>query len=200
MLRVGLTGGIGSGKSTACAYFQAEGVPVVDTDQIARQLLQPGQPLLSQVLKVFGPEYQNEQGKLNRAALREKVFGSPAQLARLEGLLHPAIRQSVHQQLQTLQAAYVIIAIPLLVEKGWQGEVDRVLVVDCDEALQLHRASQRDHCDPAAIRQLMRFQSSRQQRLAAADDIIHNDGSTESLRQQVQALHLRYLKMAKPSS
>jgi dephospho-CoA kinase len=200
MLRIGLTGGIGSGKSTACGYFEALAVPVIDTDQLARQVVQPGQPLLTQLITIFGSDYLNERGELDRQALRSKVFANPDSLARLEDLLHPAIRQAVHEKLSQLDSTYVIIAIPLLLEKGWQGEVDRILVVDCDEATQLARASLRDHSDATSIRRLMAHQASRQQRLAAADDIIHNDGSTESLRQQVQELHLHYLDLAKTSS
>lgn len=199
MLRIGLTGGIGSGKSTACAYFHELGVPIVDTDLIARELLEKGQPLLQTLCQHFGNDILNDSGYLDRAAMRQRVFSEPKGLAWLEELLHPRIREQVQQQLAQLNTLYVIIAIPLLVEKGWQREVDRVLVVDCDEQQQIMRATERDHGHPESIRNIMAHQANRQQRLAAADDILHNDGSQESLLVQVQRLHHTYLALSQSS-
>ena len=199
MLKVGLTGGIGSGKSTACEYFQQLGVPIIDTDQIARRLVGKGQPLLARLIDEFGSAILDPHGELDRPAMRQRVFADPDSLARLEALLHPAIRADVMAQLEQLHADYVIIAIPLLLEKGWHAMVDRILVVDCDEQQQLSRASRRDHSNPAAIQQLMTQQASRQQRLAAAHDILHNEGRPESLQQQVLQLHRHYLELAKLS-
>ena len=196
MYKVGLTGGIGSGKSSACQQFAHWGVPIIDTDQIAHQLLAPGQALLDQLCQEFGTTILNEQGELNRPAMRQQVFNDPAKLARLEQHMHPAIRAEMTRQLAELQAPYVILAIPLLVEKGWQSVVDRVLVVDCSESLQLTRATHRDGADQASIRRIMAQQASRQQRLAVADDILHNEGSIEALASQVAMLHQQYLQLA----
>ena len=199
MLKIGLTGGIGSGKSTACAYFHQLGVPIIDTDHIAHHLLEKGQPLLQTLCQHFGDGILNDAGELDRAAMRQRVFSDPQGLARLEELLHPRIREQVQQQLQQLNSPYAIIAIPLLVEKGWQREVDRVLVVDCDEQQQIIRATERDQAHPDGIRNIMVHQAKRQQRLAAADDILHNDGSQESLLAQVQRLHHTYLTLSQSS-
>ena len=196
MLKVGLTGGIGSGKSTVSKGLVRLGVPVIDTDQIARQLLQPGQPLLDTIKERFGEQVFQADGQLDRHALRDAVFRDTDQLQALEEIMHPAIRQQVHAELGLLDVPYVIIAIPLLVEKGWQSQVDRVLVVDCEETQQLDRACARDGNDPALIRAIMAQQASRAQRLAAADEILHNDGSIEALHVQIRDLHQHYLTMS----
>lgn len=196
MLKVGLTGGIGSGKSTAATMFIQLGAAVVDTDLIARALLQKGQPLLESVRQHFGDSLFRPDGELDRSRLREQVFSRPDQLPILEQLLHPAIRQEVHAAIARLDAPYVLIAIPLLVEKGWQDVVDRVLVVDCAETQQLARAGERDGASPALIQRIMAQQVTRAERLAAADDILHNDGSIEALHAQVHTLHQHYLKMS----
>lgn len=199
MLKVGLTGGIGSGKSTACALFAVLGVPIIDTDLIARRLVRKGEPLLDSLATVFGAQVIAPDGELDRASLRQQVFNDTESLRRLEQILHPAIRQSVHIELAGLQAPYALIAIPLLLEKGWQAEVDRILVVDCDETTQLARASLRDQADDETIRRIMAQQCSRAQRLAAADDILHNEGTPETLRKQVEQLHQHYLELAQHS-
>lgn len=199
MLKVGLTGGIGSGKSTACALFAALNVPIIDTDLIARRLVRKGEPLQDALIEAFGARLIGPDGELDRAALRQQVFEDRESLERLEQLLHPAIRQAVQREQAGLQAPYVLIAIPLLLEKGWQQEVDRILVVDCDETTQLARASMRDQTDSDAIRRIMAQQCSRAERLAAANDILHNEGSVETLRTQVEQLHQHYLELAQHS-
>lgn len=196
MLRIGLTGGIGSGKSTVCQFFAELGIPIIDTDVISHALVAPGQPALMQLVSAFGNDILDQQGNLNRALLRERVFRDDTELQRLESILHPHIRKQMHLQLKELRASYIIIAIPLLLEKGWEKEVDRVLVVDTDETLQLERTSKRDGMSREVVERIMQTQVSRQQRLAAADDIIHNDGTIEALKEQVLHLHQRYLQLA----
>ncbi len=199
MLRIGLTGGIGSGKSTVCRLFADLGVPIIDTDDIAHSLVEPGKPALAYMVEAFGQEILDQQGALNRALLRERVFSDEKQRQRLELILHPLIRSEMHRQLERLKGSYVIIAIPLLLEKGWQGEVDRILVVDTNETLQMQRTVRRDGLSEAAVKRIMKSQVSRQQRLATADDTIHNDGALDKLRGQVIELHQLYLQLAADS-
>lgn len=196
MLRIGLTGGIGSGKSTVCRLFAELGVPVIDTDTIAHQLVAPGQPALKQVESVFGSDILDQEGRLDRGLLRERVFRDENLRKQLEAILHPLIRSRMQEQLEAINAAYVIIAIPLLLEKGWQTEVNRILVVDADEGLQLERTVRRDRVPVEIVRQIMQAQVSREYRLEAANDIIHNDGELTALRKQVEQLHKRYLQLA----
>lgn len=196
MLLIGLTGGIGSGKSTVCQLFAQLGAPIIDTDTIAHTLVEPGQPALGQLEATFGREIIDQQGHLDRAALRERVFSDATARQRLESILHPLIRSEMQHELEMLRASYVIIAIPLLLEKGWQNEVDRILVVDADESLQLERTVKRDGMSADAVKRIMQTQVSRQQRIDAADDIIHNNGEREALKAQVLSLHQRYLQLA----
>ena len=199
MLKIGLTGGIGSGKTTASQHFSALGVPVIDTDQLARELLRKGETVFDELCRHFGTEILDTNGELDRATLRQRVFSDPASLGILEALLHPKIRSAIQQQISHIDSPYVIIAIPLLVEKAWQAEVDRILVVDCEEQMQLERASQRDNGDMATIRKIMMHQASREQRLAVAHDIIHNDGDLNSLHEQVCKLHYAYMELSQSS-
>jgi len=195
MLRIGLTGGIGSGKSSVCRLFAARSIPVIDTDIIAREVVEPGQPGLLALTSVFGQDILDEGGCLDRRALRMRVFQDVMLRQRLEAILHPLIRQQLHARLKTVSAPYVILAIPLLLEKGWENEVDRILVVDCDEALQLSRTMARDKSDAISVERIMQSQIPRTKRVAAADDIIHNDGSYTELERQVEALHRYYLSL-----
>lgn len=191
-----MTGGIGSGKSTVCRLFAGLGVPVIDTDAIAHELVSPGQNALTQLAAAFGAEILDQHGRLDRTVLRERVFRDEAMRKRLEAILHPLIRERMQQQLKTLDAPYAILAIPLLVEKGWQGEVDRILVVDADEKQQLQRTVERDHVSAETVRLIMNTQVSRTQRLHAADDIINNNADLDSLTSQVAELHRRYVQLA----
>ena len=193
MLRVGLTGGIGSGKSTACKIFIELGVPVIDSDAIARDLVQPGTQTIKQITVLFGDEVLQQDGHLNRGLIRELVFNDKGKREQLESLLHPLIRQQMQQRIETLNTPYVILAIPLLLEKHWQHQLDRVLVVDCSEEQQLDRAGKRDGGSPQIIARIIASQISRAERLAAADDVLDNSGSDEALRKQIEALHQRYL-------
>lgn len=197
MLKIGLTGGIGSGKSTVAALFAARGVPIVDADAIAREIVQPGQPALEEIARTFGREILRPDGSLDRHALRTLVFADPNKRARLEALLHPRIRQRMRKQVANLSGAYCLLVIPLLLETGQTDLVDRVLVVDCPQALQIRRVTERDGLDRAEAERILAAQTSRPARLAAADDVIENDGNEAALERQVEALHRRYLALAK---
>ena len=196
MLRIGLTGGIGSGKSTAGRLFEELGVPVIDADQVARELVRPGQPAWEAVRKAFGPSAIGPDGELDRAWLREKVFRDAQARERLERLLHPAILEAIRRATDALQAPYCVIAIPLLVEKGWCGEVDRVLVIDASPEMQVARTAARDGMAPEDVKRILAVQVSREQRLAVADDVLRNEGDLNALREQVTLLHQRYLRLA----
>jgi len=196
MFLVGLTGGIGSGKSTVCNIFRELGVPIIDTDDIARQVVTPGSAGLERLQQEFGPEILSPDGSLNRARLRHTIFSNAEKRQRLEDIIHPLIRMQLKEQLTEINAPYVIVAIPLLLEKGWQNEVDRILVVDSTEQQQVERTLARDECDRELVNKIIQSQSSRQQRLAAADDIIHNDSDMAALHTQVELLHRQYTDLA----
>jgi dephospho-CoA kinase len=196
-LQVGLTGGIASGKSTVGALFAALGVPVIDTDRIARDVVAPGTPLLAGVIARFGAHLLTGSGELDRRALRERVFADPAERADLEALLHPAIMAELRRRAQAAGGAYQILAIPLLVEQHLKSRVDRVLLVDCAEELQLRRVQIRDGVTRAEAQAALAAQASRAARLSVADDIIVNDGDLERLRGQVETLHGRYGTLAR---
>ncbi len=196
MLHIGLTGGIGCGKSTVCELFREYGIPIIDSDIIARELVEPGAPALQQITNFFGEQMLQQDGSLNRAKMRELIFNNRQQREQLESILHPMIRQEMLRQLSTLESPYVIIAIPLLLEKGWQQQLDRVVVVDCSEEQQRERAAQRDGSSAQTIEQIIASQISREERIAAADDVIDNSLSLESLRGQIYTLHQCYLTIA----
>lgn len=197
MFAVGLTGGIGSGKSTVAECFAALGVPVIDTDVIARQLTAPGSEALDAIRTVFGEAVMQPDGALDRAALRRRVFADAAARHQLEAILHPRIRQRVEQALATLAAPYALIVIPLLVETGGYRDVlDRVLVVDCPEELQIARVVARSGLAQDEVKAILAVQAGRAERLAAADDVIVNTASPAALRADVERLHHRYLALA----
>ena len=197
-LVVGVTGGIGSGKTTAARLFAECGAGLVDTDEIALRLTQPGQPAVAEIARRFGPKYLTPAGALDRQRMRSHVFSDPAAKAQLEAILHPLIRMQVAEQVRASDAPYVLVLIPLLVETGgYPTLVQRVLVVDADEAVQIARTMARSALSEEQVRAIMRTQATREQRLAAADDIIDNNGDLEQLRLQVQALHARYLEMTR---
>jgi dephospho-CoA kinase len=197
MLRIGLTGGIGSGKTTISRMFEKLGVPVIDTDAIAREVVAPGQPLLAEIVRVFGSDLRLADGSLDRAALRQRVFANPALRRRLEAITHPAIDAAMQQRLAALpeQTPYVLLVIPLLLEAGWQDRVDRVLLVDCPETLQVERLVARDGIDADAAWRMVRSQASREARRQAADDVIENDGSLDewALAERVRSLNRGYM-------
>lgn len=191
-LRVGLTGGIASGKTTVSRLFARLGVPIIDTDVIARDVVAPGTPLLQRVDQELGPGLIGADGALQRRQLRERVFSDPDARRRLEALLHPAIRAEVARQSAQATGPYHILVIPLLVEGQGRIPLDRVLVVDCPEDLQIQRLQARDGSSAAQARAMLAAQASRAARLAAADDVIVNDGDPDRLEAAVAALHQKY--------
>lgn len=195
VLRVGLTGGIGSGKSTVCRMFTEIGVPVIDADEIAHQLTRAAQPALRLIVEAFGPKVITG-GELNRAYLRNLVVNDDSAKTKLENILHPLIYREIESRTSLLDHPYCIICIPLLIEKHARDKVDRVLVVDAPEEQQILRACKRDHTDRNNIMKIMQIQTTRARRLAEADDIIHNDGDMASLQRQVITLNAAYNKMA----
>lgn len=195
-LVVGLTGGIGSGKSAAAALFAQRGVHVVDADDAARWVVEPGTPGLTGLVQLFGTDILQADGQLDRAALRALIFAEPAKRKQVEQLLHPLIRQALDDNLASAQTPYAMLVSPLLIEAGQYQRVQRVLVVDVPEALQLQRVLLRDGVDETQVRAILAAQLSREQRLQHADDIIRNDGTLEQLEQQVDLLHQQYLQQA----
>jgi dephospho-CoA kinase len=194
---VGLTGGIGSGKSTVAELFVQHGAALVDTDVIAHQLTAPGGGAMPALVREFGPEVATADGALDRPAMRRMVFADPAARTRLEAILHPLIRQVSAERCRAAAAPYVILAVPLLVESGtYRQRCDRVLVVDCPESLQVERVVARNGMSADEVRAIMAAQVSRQQRLAAADDVVSNDGDRAKLSDQINALHLKYLLLS----
>ena len=197
MLVIGLTGGIGSGKSTVAKMFIALGVPVIDMDQIARQVVEPGQPALKQIIHEFGASILDTDGRLNRRKLRELIFESVENRRRLEMILHPLIRQETQQQISKLDATYCIVVIPLLLESNQRSLVDRILVVDVPEALQITRTIQRDDVSAADAQKILAAQVNRNRRLAAADDVIDNSEELEQVRIRVAKLDQHYRRLAR---
>ena len=194
--RVGLTGGIASGKSTAAKFFGALGVPILDSDQVARDVVEPGQPPLERLVERFGRKILTPDGHLDRPALRDIVFSDPRARADLEALTHPAIGAAMEARSAAAGGPYQILVIPLLVEKNLASHVDRVLVVDCDEELQIRRLRDRDGSTPEQVQAILKAQAPRAARLKAADDVIRNDSDMSAVRDQVAALHQRYLELA----
>ena len=196
-LRIGLTGGIASGKSTVTQRFSELGVPIIDADLASRAVVEPGTSGLRQVIERFGHKVLSPNGLLNRAALRELVFSDPRMRQELEAILHPLIRAYMEQRAKESVSPYLIMAIPLLIESGSpRDRVDRILVVDTDEATQLRRLLERDGSSTAQARAILASQSSREARLAAADDVLLNDGTVTDLRHAVDRQHQRYLRLA----
>ena len=194
---VGLTGGIGSGKSAAAAVFDELGASVVDTDAIAHELTAPGGIAIAAIREAFGGEFIGADGALDRARMRAAVFADPAAKRRLETILHPLIRTVTDERTRNATGPYVVQVIPLLIESGrYRTRVQRVLVVDCPEQMQIARAMARSNLDADQVRAIMAAQVAREVRLAAADDVVDNQGDLASLRAQVEVLHKRYLEFA----
>ena len=196
MLIVGLTGGIGSGKTVVSDRFARHGVPVIDTDLIARELVRPGQPALAEIVAEFGPECLDDGGSLDRAYLRQRVFADETGRRRLEAILHPRIRAVTRERIAALTAPYGLLVIPLLAETGMTDLVDRVLVVDVSEAEQIRRVMARDRIDEIQARRILAAQASRSQRLALADEVVENAGDFADLERQIADLHPYYLRLA----
>jgi dephospho-CoA kinase len=195
-LRIGLTGGIASGKSTVAQRFAELGASVVDADVAARDVVAPGTPGLVQVIERFGPSVVAGNDELDRRALRQLIFADPAARQDLEAILHPLIREAMEQSAAAAAGPYVVMVIPLLVESGSPGRVDRILVVDADEAAQLRRVQARDGGSLDQAGAILASQASRAARLAAADDVLLNSGTVTDLRQAVDRLHEKYLRLA----
>jgi len=196
-LRIGLTGGIASGKSTVAARLTERGVPVIDADEVARAVVVPGEPGYREVLKRFGTGVLAANGELDRRALRALVFADARRRRDLETILHPLIRAEMDRRGTAAVGPYVVMAIPLLVEGGSRDSVDRILVVDVDEAVQLERLLARDGSTPEEARAILAAQASRTDRLTAADDVLVNSGTIPELRQAVDRLHERYLRLTR---
>ncbi len=197
MLRIGLTGGIASGKSTVADLFVNLGAALVDTDAVAREVVAPGEPALEEVRRAFGAGVIDPRGELDRRALREIVFADADRRRELEAILHPRIRERTLTLLEQARGPYAIAAVPLLVETGFAEHVARVLVVDCPVETQVERLMQRDRIDRTAAEAAIGAQAAREARLAAADDVIDAGGNRASTRQQVEKLHQRYLDLAR---
>jgi dephospho-CoA kinase len=199
MMIIGLTGGIGSGKTTVANAFAVLGVPIVDTDEISHSISRPGQPGSEAVLAAFGTAYIDPQGAIDRQALRQLVFADPASRRRLEQLMHPLIRSTAIKQINGLPAntPYAILVVPLLFETGSYSElISRSISVDCPEALQIQRVMQRSGLSEAMARSIMSSQLNRESRNTQADDIIDNTGTELELTQRVEQLHSVYLQLA----
>lgn len=198
VLRIGLTGGIASGKSTIARMFAELGVPVIDTDVIAHELVRPGEPALAAIIAGFGPEFLTADGALDRGRLRERIFSNAADRRRLEDILHPRIEAATLAASAHAGGPYQLLVVPLLIETGFERHVDRILVVDCPEALQRERLMQRDSPgSPEDADRALAAQLTRQERLRRADDVIVNDGGLDTARARVQELHDRYLAQAR---
>ena len=194
---VAVTGGVGSGKSTVCRVFnERHGVSVIDADLVAREVVEPGTAVLIAIVGAFGRDVLGNDGRLDRARLRGIVFADPARRAELEGITHPAIRARMREHVMAVDTAYCLLGIPLLAEGGRNSLIDRVLVVDCSEFLQVERVCARDHLTQAEVAAIMRTQASRAARLRIADDVIVNDGDTAALAARVDELHTMYLQLA----
>lgn len=194
--KVGLTGGIGSGKSTAAEIFSELGVPLIDADIIARELVEPGQAALKEIIAAFGREVLDAEENLDRTRLRNLVFSSKEHKLRLEAILHPRILQELSCRAARLTTPYCILVIPLLIETGQKNLVNRILVIDTSEEVQRRRLKTRDGFSDAEIDAALRAQSTRAARLAAADDIIENNTDLATLRHQVKHYHRKYLGLA----
>jgi dephospho-CoA kinase len=199
-LRIGLTGGIASGKSTVAARFMELGVPVIDADEAARAVVEPGQPGLAAVIQRFGSSVLATDGTLNRGMLRNLVFAHTQSRRDLETILHPLIRAEMERRASLAVGPYTVMAIPLLVEGGSLDRVDRILVVDVDEAIQVRRVMARDHCSEEQARAILSAQASRADRKKAADDVVENSGSVSNLRRAVDRLHERYLELSEKAA
>ena len=195
--RVGLTGGIASGKSTVADHFAALGVPVIDTDVIAREVVEPGQPALKDIAEAFGDGVINEDGALDRAALRELIFAVDDARKLLEAILHPVIREETVRQANNAGGDYQVIVVPLLTESPLKLFVDRVLVVDCNKETQVRRLMSRDGETRESAERILSAQASREERLEIADDVIRNQGELNELAEQVAEMHAQYQALAR---
>ncbi|GAB1259436.1 dephospho-CoA kinase [Aurantivibrio plasticivorans] len=199
MFVVGLTGGIGSGKTAVSDYFATKGITIVDADVAARIVVEPGSLALNSIRDHFGEEILNDDGSLNRGALRKVIFSDAGERGWLEKLLHPLIYQEIKKQLKAATGPYAMLVSPLLVETGQSRLTNRIIVVDVPEKIQVERVTLRDSNDEAQVKAIMAAQTSREKRLASASDVITNDASLEALHQQVDQLHDKFIELASTS-
>lgn len=195
-MRIGLTGGIGSGKSAAAEKFSDLGAEIIDTDRIARELVEPGQPALAEIVSLFGDSVLDQQQRLDRDKLRQQIFSDQTARGKLESILHPRIRHLAIGRAERASSVYCVLVIPLLAETGNDYPLDRILVIDTPVELQRQRVTLRDNLSGSDIDAIIAAQASREERLAIADDTICNDDSLASLHKQVQHLHHQYLAAA----
>ncbi len=194
---VGLTGGIGSGKSRASELFASHNIDIIDTDQVSHAVTQPKGVAIQPIKEAFGDVYITAEGALDRAKMRERVFSDDKSRKTLEAILHPLIQQEVAHQIELTQSPYAIIVVPLLVETGsYRDKVQRILVIDCDETQQISRTMSRSKLDEQTVRDIMAIQAFRQERLTHADDVITNNQDLTFLQKQVDDLHKKYLTLA----
>lgn len=194
-----LTGGIASGKTAVSDRFARLGVPVIDTDRIAREVVEPGQPALDEIRQAFGAEYLDQTGRLDRKKMRQAIFSDPSRKARLEGILHPRIAREALRQIAAVDFPYCLLVIPLYAESARWSWIDRVLVVDAAESVQVERVMRRDGVDRRHAEAILAAQAGRARRLELADEVIDNSGSLHDLDRQVEALHEKYLGLAADS-
>jgi dephospho-CoA kinase len=197
VITIVLTGGIASGKTAVSNGFARLGVPVIDTDLIAREVVEPGQPALDRITEVFGDDFLTSAGQLDRQKMRQAIFSDPDQRARLEAILHPLIAEEVTQRVNKLNSPYCILVIPLYAQSSAYTWIDRVLVVDVEEEVQIERVMARDQISRNQAKSILSAQTTRQDKLALADDIIDNSGSMAKLQGKVEALHNKYSKLAR---
>lgn len=193
MLKIGLTGGIASGKTTVCNLFADSGIHIIDADVIARQLVEPNQPCLTEIEQQFGSQYLSANGELDRAQLRKIIFNDPEAKSKLENILHPNIRKQMLIQANAVESPYVIFCVPLLIESNMHTLVDRVLVIHASEQTQLERLCKRDQIELELAQNMLRAQLTNEQRLSHADDIIENETDAKQLAEKVKQLHNQYL-------
>lgn len=196
ILKVGLTGGIGSGKSTACKYFRSYGVPVIDADKIAHELVEPGKPALEKLINITGKEYLSDDNVLDRKAIRRKIFEDYELKKHIEELLHPLVYIEIEKQIVNIEYPYTIISVPLLIESNGIDKFDRILVIDVPDNIRINRIKKRDGISENEILAIINAQVTREARLEVADDIIHNDKDEDYLVSQVNKLHSYYLEIA----
>jgi dephospho-CoA kinase len=193
---VALTGGIASGKTAVSDRFAALGVPVIDTDRIAREFVEPGQPALAQIMETFGSQFMDEDGRLDRRRMRQAIFAEPGLRHRLEAILHPRIAAEARRQAELASGPYCLVVIPLYAESARWPWIDRVLVVDVDESTQIKRVMKRDNIDRDQVQAILHAQADRSKRIALADDVVDNSGKFEDLQAKVEMLHKKYLALS----
>ena len=198
MLRIGLTGGIGSGKSVISDRFKSlYDTPIIDADEISRELMLPQGEAYNEVIKLFGNDCVLDSGQIDRKYIREKIFSSPELRTTLEQIIHPKVKENIYQQTNLLSSSYCIIVVPLLIEANMQSIVDRILVIQTDKSLQISRVSHRDQCSTAHVETIVNNQSSTEDKLKFADDVIINNGTLENLNPQIEQLHQKYLALSR---